>query len=320
MTRVAPFINNQLTMSRALDTQRQLLDLQVQVSTGKKSQNYAAIAVDSYRLVSLESVHVRTQQYSENIKQVDQRLEVMETSVSQVFDVASRFKTMLQSALNGDGTTPVDTAREARTAREQVAGLLNVQYGDRYLFAGSRTDTKPVELDGWTLPAMPLAAPLATVSADYYRGDGIVASVEADKGINISYGVTADEPAFESVLRAMHYVETAGSAPDRTVLETALALINSAIGTGSGDGALGVPPLDRDLADLRANIGTSRKMLEDTSTRLTDFSLYLEKSIGDLENVDVAAAISELAVRQAQLEASYMTLSRLSQLSLVNFL
>jgi flagellar hook-associated protein 3 FlgL len=319
MTRVATFINNQLTMSRALDTQRQLLDLQVQVSTGKRSQNYAAIAVDSYRLVSLESVKARTTQYAENIKQVDQRLEVMETSVSQIFDVASRFKTMLQSALNGE-STPLDTPQEAATARAQVAGLLNVQYGDRYLFAGSRTDMQPVDVDGWTVPVMPLVPPLATVEGDYYRGDSVTATVEADKGVTVSYGVTADEPAFEYVMRAMHYVETAGAPADRNVLETALALINSAMGTDSGDPALGVSSLDRDLADLRASIGTSRKVLEDTGTRLTDFSLYLDKSIGDLENVDVAAAISELAVRQSQLEASYMTLSRLSQLSLVKFL
>lgn len=320
MTRIATFINSQLTISRALDTQRQLLDLQVQVSTGQKSQNYAGIAFDSYRLVSLEGMQVRTQQYLENNKLVDQRLEVMESSVSQVFDVANRFKTMLQSALNGDGTTPIDTAREAATAREQVAGLLNVRYGDRYLFSGARTNVPPVVLDGWTPPAMPLTPPLATISADYYRGDDLKASVEADKGINITYGITADEPAFEAVLRAMHYVETAGTPADRTVLETALALVNSALGVDSGDAALGVPALAQDLADIRANIGTSRKMLEETSKRLVDLSLYLDHNIGDIENVDVAAAISELAVRQTQLEASYMTLSRLSQLSLVNFL
>jgi flagellar hook-associated protein 3 FlgL len=320
MTRISTFANSQLTLSRTLDTQRQMLDLQVQVSTGKKSQNYSAISTEAFRLVSLESAQARTKQYETNIAQVDKRLEVIETSVGQIFDVASRFKTVLQSALNGDGVSQLDTAQEAATARAQVAGLLNVQYGDRYLFSGTRTDTRPVELDGWTLPALPLTPPLATVEADYYRGDQVKLAVEADKDLNVTYGITADEPAFEYVLRAMHYVETAGTPADRDALETALALINSALGTNSGDAALGADTLDRDLADLRANIGTTRKTLQDTATRLSDFSLYLDQSIGDIENVDVAAAISQLAVQQAQLEASYMTLARLSQLSLTQFL
>lgn len=320
MTRIATFATSQLTLTRTLETQRQLVDLQVQVSTGKKSQNYAAIVTDSFRLISLESSQARTAQYQSNIDQVDKRLEVMETSVGQVFDVAGRFKTMLQSALNGDGVNQVDTAQEAATARAQVAGLLNVQYGDRYLFAGTRTGTKPVELDGWTLPAMPLTPPLATIEADYYRGDDVQLSVEADKDLNVSYGITADEPAFEYVLRAMHYVETAGTPADREVLETALALVNSAMGTNAGDAALGAETLGRDLADLRAQIGTTRKTLQDTESRLSEFSLYLDQSIGDIENVDVAAAISELAIRQTQLEASYMTLSRLSKLSLAQYL
>jgi flagellin-like hook-associated protein FlgL len=91
------------------------------------------------------------------------------------------------------------------------------------------------------------------------------------------------------------------------------------MGTDS-DAALGAPTLSRDLADLRADIGTKRKTIEETASRLTDFSLYLDQSIGDLENVDVAAAISQMAVQEAQLQASYMTLSRLSKLSLVQYL
>ena len=48
--------------------------------------------------------------------------------------------------------------------------------------------------------------------------------------------------------------------------------------------------------------------------------LFTEQTIGEIENVDIAEAFSLMNVATVTLEASFMTLSRLSQLSLLNFL
>jgi len=320
MIRIGTYAHQQLTLAHALNSQRQMLDLQIQVSSGKISRDYAGIASDAQRLVSLETAHLRAGQYVENNSLVARRLETMETSISQVYDTASRFRTLLVNALNTDNAVDLSIANEAGNFKKEVANLLNVEVEGRYLFAGSRTDVKPVDLNGWTPPAMPLTPPLTPYASEYYQGDAVILAAEADTALSVDYGMTASENAFEYVLRAMHYVELTGSAPDRATLETALALLNTALGTESPNAALGADPIARDLADLRTAIGTSRRSLDSATQRLGEFILYTEQNIGDIENVDVAEAITQLTAQQTQLEAAFMTISRLSQLSLLQFL
>ncbi len=321
MTRIATFPYQQLLLGQSLKTQKGLIDLQVQISSGKKSQDYTGIAQDSFRLISLKSTQARATQHAQSIQQANGRLQVMDSTIGQIYDVASRFRTTILSALNGGSTVSVDTATEAANALNEVSGLLNTQYEGRYIFSGSRTTTKPVDLNGWPLPPNPITTtPVPAYDTYYYKGDDVTASVEADTGLTVDYGIGADEPAFEYVLRAMYYVSKAGVPADTTTLNTALNLINTAMGTGPADSAYGVQPIGRDLADLRSSVGVAQQLLDDTAKRLSDLSLYLDQNIGDIENVDITDAMSRLAVQQTQLEASYTTLSRLGQLSLVQFL
>ncbi|MBX6321713.1 MAG: hypothetical protein IRY94_07800 [Rhodospirillaceae bacterium] len=320
-TRIATFPYQQLLLGQALKTQQGMIDLQVQISSGKRSQDYTGIAQDSYRLISLKSTQARANQQTQSIRQATGRLQVMDSTISQIYDVASRFRTTLLSALNAGSTESVDTAAVASNALNEVAGLLNTQYEGRYVFAGSRTTTKPVDLSGWPLPPNPVTTtPAPTYDSYYYKGDDVMASIEADTGFTVDYGIGADEPAFEYVMRAMYYVSKAGVPADATTLNTALNLLNTAMGTGAADPAYGVQPIARDIADLRSSVGVAQQLLDDNSKRLSDLSLYLDQNIGDIENVDIAEAMSQLAVQQTQLEASYTTLARLGQLSLVQFL
>lgn len=320
MNRIATFPQYQLALGHALQSQRSVLDLQIQISSGKVSRDYAGIAGDAHTLVNLETAHARARQYIKNNDTVNRRLQTMETNIAAIFDGLSTFRVSLISALNANNGEDLAIAEEATHLKQEIANLLNVKQDGRYLFAGSRTDTKPVELTGWTPPVMPLTPPLDTYEDEYYRGDQVKLSVEADADLTVTYGITADEPAFEYALRAMHYVELAGNPPDRDTLQVALALVNTALGTEEGNADLGVDPITHDIADLRTLVGASMRSLDSTTKRLDEFMLYTEQTIGDIENVDPAAAIARLATYETQLQASYMTLTRLSQLTLVNFL
>lgn len=320
MTRIASFAHYQLTLGQTLNTQRHMLDLSIQISSGQKSRDYHGLAPDAQRLVNLETAHARAAQFTANNNQIDRRLETMETNLAQIFDATSQFRTLLVNALNASNNESMAIANQAANFKQEIAGLLNVEQDGRYLFAGSRTDTQPVELTGWTPPVLPLTPPLTQYTDEYYKGDQMKLSTEADEALTVTYGITADEDAFEYVLRAMHYVELSGTPADPAVLETALALVNTALGTEQPNTALGADPITHDLADLRTLIGSSRRSIESANKRLEEFTLFTEQTIGDLELVDPAEALTRLSATETQLEASYMTLSRLSQLSLAQFL
>jgi flagellar hook-associated protein 3 FlgL len=323
MTRVATYALTQLMQAQTLGVQQQLADLQIQASSGVKSQTYAGMATDAHQLINLEASKSQTSQYLNTNKNIGSRLTSMESSVSSIYTVATQFRTLLLNAVNNSnaGDLSIDTA--AANARQQVASLLNVQVDGRHLFAGSRTDIAPVDLSGWPAPpglTPPLALPLATYDTQYYKGDAQVMSAQIDQNQTLNYGVNANDPAFEYVMRAMYYVQSAGPQPSQDTLETALSLINTALGTEQGNATRGVPPLTHDIADIQSAIGASQSSIDAANSRHNDFSVYLDQNISNIKTVDVAQTLTQVSSYQTQLQASYMTLSHLSQLSLLNYL
>ena len=119
--------------------------------------------------------------------------------------------------------------------------------------------------------------------------------------------MTADNPAFEYLLRAANYIQTAGPTPSQDEMETALSLINTALGTESGNAARGTLPLTQDIADIQAQIGTSRSSIEQANSRHSDFQIYLTQNIADVKTVDVAQTLTQVSSYTTQLQASYMT-------------
>jgi flagellin-like hook-associated protein FlgL len=74
------------------------------------------------------------------------------------------------------------------------------------------------------------------------------------------------------------------------------------------------------LADTHADIGSSQDILQRVRERLEDTRLNVEQGITDIENVDVAKAMTELSGHRTTLESSYAVTARMSQLSLLNFI
>ncbi|MDZ7714104.1 MAG: flagellin [Rhodovibrio sp.] len=74
------------------------------------------------------------------------------------------------------------------------------------------------------------------------------------------------------------------------------------------------------LADTHADIGSSQDILQRVRERLEDTRLNVEQGITDIENVDIAKAMTELSGHRTTLESSYAVTARMSQLSLLNFL
>lgn len=302
MTRVATLAQHDLMMSLIIQNQRMIDDRMTQVASGAKSQSYKGIATDSERLLNLEASHVRISRYVANNETVLRRLQTMESSIAQIYDVASEFKTLLVNGLNAQNAQDLNINQTAEQMLEHVASLLNVDDAGRYLFSGNRTDTEPVDLTG-----LPVAYVVPTADDDaigYYTGDSVRAEVRADDSLTIAYGVTADEQGFERLIRAIDVVRK-GSAADTTMLNHALDLINQALD---------------DVGDIRTRVGGNMKTLGSINEKHDEFLLFAEQNVSDIENVDITQAMTEMNSAQVNLQASYMSLARLSQSSLLNFL
>ena len=80
-TRVSNLASNKLIQSTILRTQDRIADRQLQISTLQKSQDYAGIADESNRLVTLEASKRRVDQYLTEGTNVKLRMQTMLNSI-----------------------------------------------------------------------------------------------------------------------------------------------------------------------------------------------------------------------------------------------
>jgi flagellar hook-associated protein 3 FlgL len=305
MYRVANFAQHQLTLSYTLQTQSNAARTQIQIASGKTAQQYSEISHNSNQLVSLERDIQMSEKFTQNIDQVVARLNIMESSIATMVERATEILGIMSQGLSGSNIDDLPLEEFSATFLQETAGLINTQHEGRYLFGGSLTDTRPVDL---TDPAYTPAAGLPgvfTADTDYYQGDQTLLSVRADDSFETVYGVTGDNPAFEEMLRALAYMDYAGANLDTTVLEEAYVLMKSAI-----DG----------LSDLRGQIGANSLVLEKTKEGHENFQTYAENIVSSIEDTDIAAATTQLSMDELTLQGSYLALSRLSSLNLISFL
>jgi flagellar hook-associated protein 3 FlgL len=187
---------------------------------------------------------------------------------------------------------------EARQLLDQVVGDLNVDYAGSKLFAGSRTDTPPVQLD-------PSFTGFGAADDSYYQGDDVILTVRADVDREVSYGMTADQAGFQELIGAFRAALEGDGSDDRGLLESALDLVGSALPR---------------IADYRSELGARQVTLEQINRGHADAAVYLGQQISDVEATDLAEAVTRMTQDQLVVEASMATMARLSRLSLVDYL
>jgi flagellin-like hook-associated protein FlgL len=125
-----------------VDMRNKLDDLQTQLGTGLKSQNYAGLGSGSGLTVALNAQLSAMSSYDDTITNVGLRLNLAQTALGQIStvaqNVASSMSSTIDTSFNASGQTMGQSA--ASNQLDQMLGLLNTQAGDRYLFSGRATD------------------------------------------------------------------------------------------------------------------------------------------------------------------------------------
>jgi flagellar hook-associated protein 3 FlgL len=316
VARIGTFTSQQLLLDATMRTQARLADTQLQVATGKKSQTFSGLDQDVSRLTNLKNDLAKSQQYVDNIDTVTKRLNLMEFGLEQIDDIARDMRSLIRNSLNGDAADTNNLQELAQQYLDQVTEIMNLRDDSRYLFAGARTDTQPVDLsNGVYTPPVPPPFD-TTVDTGYYQGDTTISEVRTDDNVVVQYGITADQSAFEKVIRALdHVAQTTFSTPITTAEKT---MLNDAITTLTE--ATEDNGTEKTIGELTADVVLDMTMLDSQKTRHEQFINFTSETVSDIENVDTAEAVTFLNFQQVQLQASYELISRVGSLSLVNFL
>lgn len=298
--RVATFSMNERMLAASLQTQARMVEMQIQEASGSVSSDYGGLGTDTRKLINLEVTLTRSKSYEKAASEAMERTEVMYDALTSVSDLLSSFRAELVALQSTDAT---DSARSnfVETAQgylEELASLLNTQYNGEYLFAGGATSTTPVDLTAFAV------TDAVTFDISYYQGGSNLAAVMTGEGRNITYGVNADDVAFETAFRSLGLIAGAGSVPDDDMLNDALELIIEAV-----DGT----------ATVQGQLSVKASALERVETTQQDLQSFLETSISSIRDVDVVAVAAKLTSYETQLQASYAALAKVQSLNLLDY-
>lgn len=297
--RVASFAASNSLMQQAMRIQAQETTVTAQEASGLKSTTYGDLGATSGKLVSLQASITRSKAYSAAATSADDRVQQMYSAVGKMIDTLTSFKTDLSSfdetSASTDNTTLVSNAKSALSS---LVAEMNTTYAGNYVFAGSAVDAQPVDVSAMTAQTDP-----TTSDTSYYKGDDAVASVKVGDDTTVSYGVTADNSAFEEGIRGLNTIAAGNT--DTATITSVSNLIDSAM-TG--------------LTTIQSQLSLNSKALESAVSDQSDYQSFVSSSVTDLDSVDVAQAASDLSNYTTQLQAAYSAIGKIQSLSLANYL
>ena len=150
MERISNFAASNSVLGVLFRTQQRLHDLEVQVTSEKVSQDYTGIARQTGYLLNIENSRDILERFARNNEMMETRLDLVSTTVEGARKTIHDFRNMVLDIGTG---TPLDqvhiedlqaAAFRALTALETH---LNTEVDGRYVFAGGRVTTEPVEFN-----------------------------------------------------------------------------------------------------------------------------------------------------------------------------
>ncbi|MBB4090311.1 flagellin [Salinibacter ruber] len=202
-------------------------------------------------------------------------------------------------------------AQELRSIRDEVVSRMNSQQDGEYVFAGNRTGTQPFNEDGTVNSDSPIDGDLENIDGDRKRPIGR----DQDLTINIDgkelaqYDTDGGDPktitgALGDLINAVDPADNTGGGSDPDI-QPALSKVESALDHVISKGS---------------KAGTIGRRLSVAEDQVSAASLEASERRSDVEDTDLATAISNLQQKQTQLQAAFQAISSTQQTSLVNFL
>lgn len=251
------------------------------------------------------------------------RLDLTQKSLGSVQERVAGLEVQMLSAL-GTGDIPGKdlVSRDAAAALSDIFSVLNTRHGDRFLFSGDETATQPFSTtdqllnDIFQIAATAVdAADFETQLDDYFHSPtgGWQTSVYAGSSLATDPdSVTATDPALVEIISGLAVMAISNSSNNLSLLTTHPEIVRAGaerIGTGTNA-----------LVNLRADVGIIQERVAKEQQGLDTEETILNNVYNKMVGRDQYDAASELKQLEASLEAAYVLTSRLSNLSLLNFL
>jgi flagellar hook-associated protein 3 FlgL len=275
-------------------------DAEQQISTGHRILRPSDDPHGTERVLRLRSDLAATNRYLATAQASLGWAQATDDAFSSINDV---LQTAREAVVQGGNDTMSQRDREdLATKIDQLIGQAkasgNATYDGEYIFAGQLTDTRPYDPDGGDAYAGDGGAIVRTI------GPGVSVQLNSSAGSVLGNG--SDGKALQ-VLRDIAAHLRGGTPADADALRTT-----------------DLSSIDQSMADLstaRAQAGALSNRLTSAMERLKDLQASTDGVRSDVEDVDMAEAITKLSHQQAVYQAALqVTGASLNQRTLMDFL
>jgi flagellar hook-associated protein 3 FlgL len=336
------------------DMTKLMLQAEVEVSTGRHADPYAALGSRSIEAMSTRAAYERTLGRIESNTLLQNRLDLMATSLSNVREAAQEVLTMAMTNQDPSSASPQYMKDLARDAYDTIASFMNASYNGKSLFGGVASDKTPLitwskanAATGYSpadvmagivgagiTDATDAAAKLAQVDAVFNGTPGDPATAYEQtfySGSPLMTGATPT-PRLNAQIDDNFEINYGVQANDKGFrdLMRGLAMIASgdpatisdpdAYKAWVGEATKALGSGVSAVLSAESRTGSMQKQVEDATTRLSAKRDVYSLHISDLESVDPYVAATKLTSVETQLQASYAVTARLAQLSFLNFM
>lgn len=184
MARIANYASQQILNSYLQKVQSRIQDTQVQLTSEKRAQTYSGIGKDTQRLVGYEIDVQRLTNFKRDNEIQDVYLKTTEAALTGAEQTIKDFRTTLTS-FNTQRPTDENAIRtmqeQAFRSLQSIQSYLNTEVNGRYLFAGNRGNTSPVDLG------------LSTLAEFQSKYDGVNLSYPTDREAHLeNFSISKD--------------------------------------------------------------------------------------------------------------------------------
>ncbi len=259
-----------------------------QVSSGRRVNQLSDDPAASANIVLNHDQASKDDQFLQNISTLQPRLQVADSSLSDVVTALTRALSLGTEGANGtlNNADRQAVAQEVQGIQSQVVSLANASYQGTYLFGGTAVGSQPFTLD-------------TTTGVVTYNGNTNVTKVQTTNGNSIQTNIPGSQlfqNASGSVFTALQDLNT--SLQNNTNIGAAVNEISSALST---------------VSTQRVFYGNALNQITTSEDFLNQDKINLSEQANALVGVDLATASSNLVqaqtAQQATLNAAARTLS-----------
>jgi len=287
--------------------QSDLAHTQAQVSAGKQVISPSDAPDQAAAIQRLKSVLNHQDSYLKALTTVKARLEGEDSNLQSVSDMLIRAKELAVQSAN-DTLNPVNRkalAVELKGLRDQMLSLANSRdTNGNYLFGGSRVKQTPFVPD--------------TMGQVTYKGDQNRMQVRVGEQRSIPLNRSGAE-TFVPVIRT----DATGQTSARSffgVMDDLIAGVTNSDRTAMQRGVGEMDNLLNGVSLARANVGTDLNVVEQQTQSIDETKLTLKTTLSNIEDLDMAEAITKMNKQMLSLEASQSSFAKITQLNLFNFI